>query len=149
MGCVRKRPAARVLVLDAEDRVLLLRYAGSDGDYWYVPGGAVEDGESFEAAAIRELEEEIGVHAVALVGPVGERVCELDLTSGERVIAEEQYFAARHDGRDVSLDGWADAERLFVAGHRWWSVADLAATKETVFPEHLVDMLAGVWSRPV
>jgi 8-oxo-dGTP diphosphatase len=144
---MRKRPAARVLVLDAEDRVLLLHYAGSDGDYWYVPGGAVEDGESFEAAAIRELEEEVGVRAATLVGPVGERICELDLTSGERVIAEEQYFAARHNGGDISLEGWVDAERLFVAGHRWWSVADLAATHETVFPESLVAMLADAWSR--
>jgi ADP-ribose pyrophosphatase YjhB (NUDIX family) len=49
-------------VVFAEDRMLLMRrglppYAGS----WAPPGGYAEAGESLEAAAVRELDEEVGV----------------------------------------------------------------------------------------
>lgn len=147
MANMRKRPAARLLVVDGRDRVLLLHSAaGDDGGYWYVPGGAVEEGESFEDAAIRELREEVGLRVASVTGPVGERAFELDLTSGERVIATERFFAVWHGGDEISLDGWSDAERQFVSEFRWWSDAELAATDDTVFPERLAEMLANARS---
>ena len=61
------RPAARVLVLDPEGRVLLfgarlVDLATPPGPvlYWYTPGGEVEPGEALRHAAARELVEEIG-----------------------------------------------------------------------------------------
>jgi ADP-ribose pyrophosphatase len=57
--------AAGVLVLDDEDRVLLVgqhRYA-LDAYSWEIPEGGVPEGESAEAGARRELLEETGVEA--------------------------------------------------------------------------------------
>jgi len=34
-----------------------------------------------------------------------------------------------------------------MADHRWWAVADLTAIRAVIFPENLVDILAGVGVR--
>ena len=57
-----ERPAARVLLLDAQDRVLLFRFdAGDRPAFWATPGGAIDPGESYADAAKRELREETGL----------------------------------------------------------------------------------------
>lgn len=54
-------PGASVLVLDEDERVLLLKR--SDDGYWCMPGGAAEEGSSFRSTAIAELAEETGLAA--------------------------------------------------------------------------------------
>lgn len=54
----------RVFVLDERQRVLLVQMRDPrTGDrYWVTPGGGIEDGESAEEAAVREVLEETAVH---------------------------------------------------------------------------------------
>jgi 8-oxo-dGTP pyrophosphatase MutT (NUDIX family) len=59
---VKLRPAAMTVLLDDEDRVLMLwrhRFV-SDRWGWELPGGLVDDGEDPETTAVRELIEETG-----------------------------------------------------------------------------------------
>lgn len=49
----------RVAATDAEGRLLLVRHTYLAG--WYLPGGAVDAGETLAEAALRELREETGV----------------------------------------------------------------------------------------
>ena len=51
----------RVIVLDEDDRMLLVRQHHEGRDIWMVPGGAIEEGEHGYQAAVREIREETGL----------------------------------------------------------------------------------------
>ena len=61
MAELRIRPAARAIVLDPDDRILLVRFEFPDGTFWATPGGGIEPGETPEEAVRRELAEEAGL----------------------------------------------------------------------------------------
>jgi 8-oxo-dGTP pyrophosphatase MutT (NUDIX family) len=146
---MRRRASARLLVLDPAGRVLLFRFSHQRGAlagqaYWATPGGGLEEGETFQQAAVRELREETGLH-VDTIGPeVGSRKFVLQLPDGEHVIAEERFFVVQAEHTDLSRDGWTPKEREVMAHHRWWSMAELAQTSETVWPDNLPGILSRV-----
>src|SRR5262249_31425140 len=95
---MRTRPAARLLLLDQFGCVLLFKFVHKTGvlagrTYWVTPGGGLEEGETFEVAALRELREETGPHAEQVGTSIGSRSFDLRLPDGEMVRAEEQFFA--------------------------------------------------------
>jgi 8-oxo-dGTP pyrophosphatase MutT (NUDIX family) len=112
-------PGATVLVLDADERVLLMRRR--DTGRWGLPGGGAEPGSSFASTALRELEEETGLGAVAADLEAFACVSEPDLAvktypHGDRVHAFDMCFAVRRwtgdlrpvDGEAVALEFFAD-----------------------------------------
>jgi len=133
--------------MDPELRVLLFRFRISDGvlaghDCWATPGGAVEEGETFEQAAIRELREETGMVVDSVSPHVGEREFVLQLASGEHVRAEERFFLIWSPDTVISRAGWSAHEAEVMTDHRWWTVEALAQTTETVWPSDLLAMLS-------
>ena len=149
LGPARRHDAVRVVLMDPEDRVLLI--SGSDptdptgARWWHVPGGGIEPGESPESAAIRETAEETGLR-LASVGPVvWHRRAEFVLL-GEHIEQHEVYFAAAVEPFAPHVSGWTDLERRWMGEFRWWSPADLAGTDETVYPDALGELVAR-WRR--
>lgn len=143
---MRRRPSARLLVMDTDGRVLLFRFIHTKGalsgqDYWSTPGGAVEKGETFAQAGIRELWEETGIRVTNIGSEVARREFMLQLADGQQVIADERYFLVQAEEKPLSRDGWTDLEVEVMAEHKWWSQAELARTAATVWPENLVAML--------
>lgn len=137
------RPAARILLVDGEGRVLLFRFTPLDGKppFWATPGGQVDPGESYAAAARRELREEVGLDLDC--GPeVARRVVQFTTLEGVDVDADERYFRVDVDGCEVESAGHTELERRVMRSWRWFGRDELARLDEQLFPEDLADMLA-------
>ncbi|MFF3063786.1 NUDIX hydrolase [Oerskovia sp. NPDC057915] len=146
---LRHRRGARVLLLDAADRVLLAR--GHDTDqpersWWFTIGGGIEPGESDLDAAVREVREETGLHLdpAALEGPVWTRSAIFDFYR-ERCRQDEVFYLARLTGpgatAPLTRDGWTEVEHDVVDEMRWWTLPALREVTIEVFPAGLPDLL--------
>ena len=145
------RTAARVILLDEHDRVLLIR--GHDADqpersWWFTVGGGIDAGESAREAAVREVREETGIVLAddALVGPVLTRSAIFDFFF-EHCRQDEEIFLARVPASSFVAEdrsGWTALEQDVIDELRWWSLADLAAVEIEVFPEGLATLVAGL-----
>lgn len=140
------RTAARVLLLDPADRVLLFRGhdpAGTDPrSYWFTVGGGLQAGESPAQGACRETYEETGVRLVPadLVGPLWHEVTEFPF-DGMTIRQSQDFFLVRCATADVDTSGFDEIENRCVERHRWWTVKELRTTDEQVFPVDLAERL--------
>ncbi len=103
----------RVLVIDAAGRVALVRHSYVDS--WYLPGGGVEKGESFERAAHRELHEEVGIAGATIERVLGVYHSRKEGKDDHVVVyvmrvGEAPIRAA--DPREIEEAGWFGLEAL-------------------------------------
>ncbi|QFZ78717.1 NUDIX domain-containing protein [Streptomyces fagopyri] len=137
------RRVARVVLLDAQERILLLHGHEPDDpadDWWFTPGGGLEGDETRERAALRELEEETGITEVELGPVLWRRRCSFPF-AGRRWDQDEWYFLARTTQTGTVAAGLTELERRSVAGARWWTCQELTEAHETVYPTRLAELL--------
>lgn len=134
-----RRDAARVLVVDPSERVLLVAHAADAGRrVWTAPGGGLEPGEDHEAAARRELREEIGLQV-----PIGAWVLHRRARFTFRGVwleQRERWFLARAPEDAEVTD--APLDDIGALAARWWSLREIAQAPEPVAPPTLGELTA-------
>lgn len=139
------RPAARVLVVDAADRVLLLHGfdpACPEDEFWLTPGGGIDPGETAAQAAARELYEETGLLVEpGKLGPVVYSELVEFPFDGAHYRAEQEFFLLRVQSWEVAPAHFTEVELRSMVGHRWWTIEELESTEEHYYPEDLPMLL--------
>lgn len=142
---VRERPTARVLLFDPDGRILMMRGRANRAgpSVWFTVGGGIEPGETLAQAVAREVREEAGFESLDLGPVVWLRDCLLE-TEGGLTLLRERYVVAWCAGGEPSRAGWMALEQELCDDLRWWTLAEIAATEETLFPERFADLLPDI-----
>ena len=129
---MKHRISAGGLLLQ-DGKILLVRHQITDRyDFWVAPGGGVEETETLEEAAVREVREETG----------------LDVEAGKKVYLEEFYESHTRymkiwvlctlKGGTLSIEHNPAAEEYIVEA-RFFSREDLQRESRDVYPRVLKD----------
>lgn len=155
------RNSVRIILLNDVDELLLVciddpktkpiggKYRGS---FWTLIGGQIENNETIQQAATRELFEETGLkHQDVELGPViwfGE----IDLVLyGKPTHIKEKYIVARTSKKRVSPSNLTKDETGIVKQLAWFSLDQILRSKETIYPillpNYLRDIIAGKYPK--
>lgn len=142
---MRLRPAARAVVLDPADRILLVRFQFPARTVWATPGGGIDDGEAPEEALVRELDEEAGLVAFELGPWIWTRKHVFPFESGLWDGQAERYMLVRTPEFEPAPRFTPDELAAeYVTGIRWWTLAELEASDEQFAPSRLPELLAAL-----
>lgn len=148
------RKSVRVLLLNPEDKLLLMCIEGfdiatSDGKrndrFWCTIGGGIETTETLKDAALREIYEETGISAqeVAL-GPIV-WYGEVDLMlKGELTRLHETFIVAKTKKDNVQLHQPTNDEKAVVKKLAWFSLEDIKSCEDVIFPVLLLQYLPDI-----
>lgn len=126
------RPCAGVMLLNSEGMVFVGQRKDRDQDAWQMPQGGVDQGEAPRDAALRELEEETGIHRdfVTVLAETADWVpYELPhelvpkLWKGKYRGQKQKWFLMRFHGQDDQVN--IETEHQEFSAWKWMPVADL------------------------
>ena len=144
MSQLRIREAVRGLVIDSDNRILLVRFDFPARTVWALPGGGIDPGESAHDALRRELIEEIGLHDADIGPHLWNRLHIFPFLNGLFDGQREDAFAVRvaagfepHPAFD-----WEQLNAEFVFELRWWTLDELQVTDAITAPASLARLVA-------
>ncbi|WP_341719065.1 NUDIX domain-containing protein [Micromonospora sp. FIMYZ51] len=143
-----ERDAVRIVLRDVADRILLFHTheitAPELGQWWELPGGGIDEGETYLEAALRELREETGISiSPEQVGPPTWRRTSSFRHRTRRHLQHEVVVAVPLDYKGEAIDeaGRFDYEREDYFDYRWWPIAEVVASAEQFYPRRLPQLL--------
>jgi 8-oxo-dGTP pyrophosphatase MutT (NUDIX family) len=143
-----ERTAARLVVIDAADRILLLHVQDLSnpqaGTAWELPGGGMEADETFVDAATRELREETGleIRPECIEAPRWRRQIEYVYRGECRHQRELVALVRIGESSPSTYDSMrVGAEKEDVIEARWWSIEQIRSSSERLYPRSLPTLL--------
>ena len=142
---MRLREAARAVIFDPDDRILLVRFEFPHAVVWATPGGGLDPGETHEQAIVRELAEEAGLDEVELGPWIWTREHVIPFLDGKWDGQVERYVLVRtHRFEPVPRFTPEQLAAEYVTGLKWWTPAELAASEELFAPRRLPELVAAL-----
>jgi 8-oxo-dGTP pyrophosphatase MutT (NUDIX family) len=135
------RLTARVVLLNHENQIMLLKFVEPHRTFWLTPGGKIEDNESPLEAARRELFEETGVSAAEFVTPHSWYCEGIGMCHGSPTFFKHYFFLARVQSSEISTVHLNCDEKEIIQEYRWWDLDDLISSNESFYPNGLFKAL--------
>ena len=125
------RPCVGIMLFNAAGKVFVGKRIDVDGDHWQMPQGGIDDGESAEQAARRELHEEVGTDKAELLAASSDWLS-YDLPSsfpgrswqGRFRGQTQRWFAFRFTGEDRDID--LNTHKAEFEDWRWADISELS-----------------------
>ena len=139
------RQAVRALMLDRQDRIVMVKLDIRGWVGWVLPGGGIEEGEDLETALRRELLEETGLDN-AFVGPV---VCYRrhlgpSIAPGFGGQQETIFMVPCHEHTLAPIFSTEELRAEGIVDMKWFTLAELNAMSETIVPGRLPSLVEQV-----
>jgi 8-oxo-dGTP pyrophosphatase MutT (NUDIX family) len=135
---LRLREAARAIVLDQDDRILLVEFALPGVVVWATPGGGLGDDETDLDALRRELIEEAGLDVVEPGPLVWTRTHVQPFGAGLWDGQTERFYLVRTPAFEPAPRlSWEELRAEGMTAIRWWQLDELEATQALCAPRRL------------
>ena len=140
---LRIRQAVRAIILDPDNRLLLVRFEFPDsGTKWALPGGGVEVGETDHDALRREISEEVGAPEFEIGPHVWNRLHIIPFIDGLHDGQVERIYVVRTPAfTPQPALTWEQLNAEHVFEVRWWHPDDFHEATP-IAPGRLGDHLA-------
>ncbi len=130
-ACFRNIEAGGGVVFNEQGEFLMIYRNG----IWDLPKGKLEKGEDFQMAALREVEEETGLHEIQLVQPLMSTYHTYKLKK-KMVLKKTKWFEMRYRGSEAPL---LQAEEG-ISDYRWVTPGETGFIRENTYAS-ILDVL--------